>query len=46
MTPDATERGIPPLLTRVLGAVIIALMALATAYTGWIALANWHRIGV
>jgi hypothetical protein len=38
--------GTSPLLTRLLAVVILALMAAATLYTGWIALANWNRIGV
>jgi hypothetical protein len=38
--------GTSPLLTRLLAVVILALMAVATIYTGWIVLANWNRIGV
>lgn len=33
-------------LARALAWVILALMAAATLYTGWIAVANFHRIGV
>jgi hypothetical protein len=46
MTPDTTERATSPLLMRLLAWVVLALMAVATIYTGWIALANWNRIGV
>jgi hypothetical protein len=47
MTPEThAARGTSPLLTRVLAWVVLALMAVATVYTGWIALANWNRIGV
>jgi hypothetical protein len=35
-----------PFVARVLTWVVLALMAGATAYTGWIVLANWGRIGV
>lgn len=35
-----------PAVTRVLAGVVLALMAVAVLYTGWIALANVHRIGV
>jgi hypothetical protein len=35
-----------PLLTRLLAWLVLALMTVATAYTAWIALANWNRIGV
>jgi hypothetical protein len=31
---------------RALAWLVLALMAGATLYTGWIALANFHRIGV
>lgn len=40
-TPDRA-----PLLARILAWVVLALMAGAMLYTGWIALANFHRIGV
>ena len=33
-------------LTRLLAWVMLALMAAASAYTAWIAAANFHRIGV
>jgi hypothetical protein len=33
-------------LNRVLAWVVLVLMAVATVYTAWIALANYHRIGV
>ena len=33
-------------LARLLAWVVLALMAAATAYTAWIAVANFHRIGV
>lgn len=33
-------------LARLLSWVVLALMAVATAYTVWIAVANFHRIGV
>jgi len=33
-------------LARALAWVVLALMAAATLYTGWIAIANFHRISV
>ena len=33
-------------LARALAWVVLTLMAAAVVYTGWIALANFHRIGV
>jgi hypothetical protein len=33
-------------LARALSWMILALMAVATLYTGWIAVANFNRIGV
>jgi hypothetical protein len=33
-------------IIRVLAWVVFALMAAATVYTAWIALANFHRISV
>ncbi len=33
-------------LARLLAWVVLALMAVATVYTTWIALANFNRIGV
>jgi hypothetical protein len=39
------SRGSAP-LTRLLAWVVLALMATATVYTAWIAVANFHRIGV
>jgi hypothetical protein len=35
-----------PALTRLLAWVVLVLMASATVYTAWIAVANLHRIGV
>jgi hypothetical protein len=40
------DGGRAPVLTRLLAWVVLALMAVATLYTGWIAVANFHRIGV
>lgn len=31
---------------RVLGLVVLALMAVAIVYAGWISLTNWSEIGV
>jgi hypothetical protein len=39
--PDA-----PSPLNRLLAWIVLALMAAATLYTGWMAVANYHRIGV
>ena len=39
--PDASAP-----LARLLAWVVLALMAAAAIYTGWIAFANYHRIGV
>jgi hypothetical protein len=36
----------PVLLNRFLAWFVLVLMALAAVYTGWIAVANYHRIGV
>jgi hypothetical protein len=33
-------------VTKALAWVVLALMAVAVAYTGWIAVANFHRIAV
>lgn len=33
-------------LARTLALVVLAVMAVALAYTGWIAIVNFHRIGV
>ena len=33
-------------LARILAWVVLGLMAAASGYTAWIALANFHRIGV
>jgi hypothetical protein len=41
-----SERVGSALLTRTLAWVVFALMAAAALYTTWIALANFHRIGV
>jgi len=35
-----------PLMIRLLGWLVLLLMAAATAYTAWIAVANFNRIGV
>jgi|SoiMethySBSTD1v2_1073268.scaffolds.fasta_scaffold510285_3 hypothetical protein len=40
------EREGSALLARVLAWVVLALMAVATLYTGWIVVANLGRIGV
>jgi hypothetical protein len=39
-----SERSAP--LARLLAWVVLALMAAATVYTAWTALANYNRIGV
>ena len=41
-----SESGASAPLARLLAWVVLALMAAATAYNAWIALANFHRIGV
>ena len=41
----AAGRGVG-LVVRAAAWVVLALMAAATVYSGWIALANFHRIGV
>jgi hypothetical protein len=41
-----TESGGSTPLARLLAWVVFALMAAATVYTAWIALANFNRIGV
>ena len=47
MTTSAeSERAGSAPLTRILAWVVFALMVAATVYTAWIALANFHRIGV
>jgi hypothetical protein len=33
-------------LTRTLAGVVLALMAVAVVYSGWIAVVNFNRIGV
>lgn len=40
----ASDRG--PVLLRLLAWLVLALMASATVYTAWIAVANFNRIGV
>jgi hypothetical protein len=35
-----------PLLVRLLAWLVVGLMAVATVYTAWIAVANFNRIGV
>jgi hypothetical protein len=35
-----------PALPRLLAWVVLALMALSTAYTVWVAVVNFNRIGV
>ena len=42
----APEQEATWLLARTLAWVVLAVMALALAYTGWIAIANFSRIGV
>ena len=39
------SEGSPPFATA-MAWVVLALMAVATAYTVWIAVTNFHRIGV
>jgi hypothetical protein len=48
MEHSAKREGSVPLtrVTRALAWLVLALMAAATVYTGWIALANFNRIGV
>lgn len=41
-----SESGASAPLARLLAWVVLALMAAATTYTAWIAVANFHRIGV
>jgi hypothetical protein len=45
MSAERERSGSAPLV-RILAWVVFALMILATVYTAWIALANYHRIGV
>ncbi|HWC01646.1 MAG TPA: hypothetical protein VHF87_02645 [Methylomirabilota bacterium] len=45
MSAESERVGSAP-LTRTLAWVVFALMAAATVYTAWIALANFNRIGV
>jgi hypothetical protein len=33
-------------LTRLVALIVLALLAVATLYAGWIAVANFNRIGV
>lgn len=40
------ERGTSAPLVRMLAWVVLALMGAAVVYAGWIAVANFHRIGV
>ena len=35
-----------PAVTRTVAWIVLAVMAVALAYTGWIAIANFNRIGV
>lgn len=42
---ESERSGATPLV-RILAWVVFALMAGATVYTAWIALVNFHRIGV
>jgi hypothetical protein len=44
LTKSEIEGAAP--LVRLLAWVLLALMATAVAYTGWIAIANFNRIGV
>jgi hypothetical protein len=46
MAAAERERRGSEVLSRLLAWVVLALMAAATLYTGWIAVANFHRIGV
>jgi hypothetical protein len=46
MTPEHPERGTASLPARLLAWVVLGLMGVATAYAVWIALTNFHRIGV
>jgi hypothetical protein len=41
-----SERAAAAPVARLLAWVVLGLMAAATAYTAWIAVANFHRIGV
>lgn len=45
VSPRRERAGSAP-VARILAWVVFALMAAATVYTAWIALANYHRIGV
>jgi hypothetical protein len=45
-TPAARESDRGPVLLRLLAWLVLALMASATVYTAWIAVANFNRIGV
>ena len=38
--------GAATLMPKILAWVVLGLMAVATVYTAWIVLANYHRIGV
>jgi hypothetical protein len=40
------ERERSPALTRLLAWIVLILMVVSTVYTVWIAVANFHRIGV
>jgi hypothetical protein len=42
----ASEREATWPFARTLAWVVLAVMAMALAYTGWIAIANFNRIGV
>jgi hypothetical protein len=46
MASVTNERELAPPLARLLAWVILALIAGAVAYTGWVAVANFSRIGV
>jgi hypothetical protein len=43
---NTSDSGASSPVARLLAWVVLALMAVATAYTAWIAVANFHRIGV
>jgi len=45
VSANSEREGAAP-LARILAWVVLALMAAATAYTAWIVLANFDRIGV
>jgi hypothetical protein len=46
MTVSVESTRESPLLVRLLAGLVVVLMAAATLYTAWIAVANFGRIGV